>query len=94
MFITAPTTVNKVGPEHPEYQANPITPSDATDLGLGPDGGDCRALQVTGAGNITLQLPGGGTAVYTGLAAGQRVVCNPSRVMATGTTATGIFALY
>jgi len=94
MFITCPTTVGPNAPEHNEYQANPITPNDSVDLARGPDGGDCRAIQVTGAGNVAVQLSGGGTATLTGLAAGQRVVVGASRILATGTTATGISALY
>lgn len=94
MFISSIRTVGKTAPEHPEYQANPITPSDSVDLALGPDGGACRALYITGAGNVNVQLSGGGTAVLTGLSAGQYVVVGVTRVLATSTTATGISALY
>jgi hypothetical protein len=94
MFISSKPTVGKVPPEHPEYQAYPVTPSDAVDLPLGPDGGDCRGVYVTGAGNVNVNLLNGGTAVLTGLAAGQYVVVGVTRVLATSTTATGIQALY
>ena len=73
-----------------EFQGAAVTPADGTDL---PNGA-CSAIYVTGAGNISVNLAGGGTAVLTGLSAGQIVRCNASRILATSTTATGIFALY
>lgn len=94
MFISSVPTVGKTAPEHPEYQSNPVTPSDGTDLPLGPDGGSCRGLYITGAGNVNVNLLNGGTAVLTGLSAGQYVVCGITRVLSTSTTATGILALY
>jgi hypothetical protein len=94
MFINSKFTVGKVGPEHPEYQSFPVTPADGTDIPLGPDGGDCRGLYITGAGNVNVNLLGGGTAVLTGLSAGQYVVVGVTRVLSTSTTATGILALY
>lgn len=94
MFINSQATVGKVGPEHPEYQSNPVTPADGADISLGPDGGSCRGLYITGAGNVNVNLLGGGTAVLTGLSAGQTVVVGVTRVLATSTTATGIQALY
>lgn len=47
-----------------------------------------------GAGNVNINLASGGTAVLTGLSAGQIVRVNASRILATSTTATGIKALY
>jgi len=94
MFISSVRTVGKTAPEHPEYQANPITPSDSVDIAAGPDGGGVRGLYVTGAGNVNVNLLNGGTAVLTGLSAGQYVVIGVTRVLATSTTATGIMALY
>lgn len=73
-----------------EFEGEPVTASDATDLGSGA----CTAIYVTGAGNVNVNLAGGGTAVLTGLSAGQIVRVNASRILATSTTATGIFALY
>lgn len=94
MFVNSIPTVAKTAPEHPEYQSNPVTPSDSTDLVAGPDGGSCRGLYITGAGNVNVNLLGGGTAVLTGLSAGQTVVVGVTRVLSTSTTATGISALY
>lgn len=71
-----------------------VTPADGTDLFSVNATLGTRALKVTGAGNVSVNLIGGGTAVLTGLAAGQTVTIAVSRVLATGTTATGILALY
>jgi len=73
-----------------EFEGEPVTTSDSTDLGSGP----CTAIYVTGAGNVNVNLAGGGTAVLTSLSAGQIVRVNASRILSTSTTATGIFALY
>lgn len=94
MFIDALPFVSKTAPEHPEYQSNPVTPSDSVDLLPAPDGGTCRGLRIGGAGNVNVDLLGGGTAVLTGLSAGQYVVVGVTRVRATSTTATNILALY
>lgn len=72
------------------YEGFAVTPADGTDLPNGP----VAALYVTGAGNVNVQLQGGGTAVLTGLSAGQILPVAAQRVLSTSTTATGIFALY
>ena len=74
----------------PDYDGYAVTASDSADLPNGP----CKALYVTGAGNVNVNLVGGGTAVLTGLSAGQIIEVAAQRVLATSTTATGIFALY
>lgn len=76
--------------QHSELQGVAVTPADGTDL----PNGSCEAIYVTGAGNINVNLAGGGTAVLTTLSAGQIVFCRASRILSTSTTATGIFALY
>jgi len=73
-----------------EFAGNAVTASDSADLPDGP----CTAIYVTVGGNVNVNLAGGGTAVLTGLTAGQIVRVNASRILATSTTATGIFALY
>ena len=73
-----------------EFEGVPVTPADGSDL---PDGA-CSAIYVTGAGNVNVNLAAGGTATLTGLTAGEIVRVNASRILATSTTATGIFALY
>ncbi len=94
MFVNSIRTVGKNAPIHPQYDSTPVTPSDSVDLSEGPNGQDCRGLYITGAGNVNVNLRGGGTAVLTGLSAGQYVVVGVTRVLSTSTTATGILALY
>ena len=78
---------------HGDYDGTPVTPNDGTDLAAVP-GQVVVGVAVTGAGNVNVDLPNGGTAVLTGLAAGQMVDIAVKRVRATSTTATGIYALY
>lgn len=73
-----------------EFQGDAVTPNDSTDLVNGP----CHAIYVTGAGNVSINLAAGGTALLSGLSAGEIVRVNASRINATSTTATGIYALY
>jgi hypothetical protein len=73
-----------------EFQGDAVTPSDSADLVNGP----CQAIYVSGAGNVSINLAAGGTGLLSGLSAGEIVRVNASRINATGTTATGIFALY
>lgn len=94
MLISCITTVGKTAPEHSEYQAYAVTPSDSVDLPAAPDGGSCRGFYVGGAGNVSVNLIGGGTALFSTLAAGQYVVAGITRILATSTTATLIQALY
>jgi hypothetical protein len=79
-----------VGTQFPDFDGYPVTASDSADLGNGP----CRAIYVTGGGNVNVNLVGGGTAVLTGLSAGQIVLVQAQRILSTSTTATGVFALY
>lgn len=77
-----------------------VTPADGSDLPSGQIGGSGTAtrpttyISVTGAGNVNVQLFGGGTAVLTGLSAGQRLQIAVTRILSTSTTATGIYAEY
>lgn len=81
---------NKLTLQNPDYDGHAITASDSVDLGNGPT----KALYVTVGGNISVNLAGGGTAVLTSVVAGQILPIAVTRVLATGTTATGIVALY
>ncbi len=72
-----------------EYQGEPVTPSDTLNLPSGP----CSAITVTVAGNVNVQLDSDSTALLT-LAVGEIYPIMLSRILATSTTATGIFALY
>lgn len=65
-----------------------VTPSDTTDLTAVP-----KALYIGVAGNISLTGADGATSTFI-VASGQTVPLRPRRVRTTGTTATGIVALY
>lgn len=65
-----------------------VTPNDATDLVA-----DSRAIYVGGAGTLAVQLVGGGTVSFAGLAAGTLLPVRVRRVLATGTSATQLVAL-
>ncbi len=81
-----------VGPDWPATRLRAVTPADGTDL---PDG-ICRALFVGTSGDIVM-IAGedevGDTVTLPGVAAGILPV-STKRVLATGTTASGIIALY
>lgn len=79
-----------VNQQRSELSGVAVTPADGSDL----PNGVCEAIFVTAGGNVNVDLANGGTAVLTGLSAGQIVYCRTSRIRATNTTATGIFALY
>lgn len=89
-------TITKSGntnakPQDCDYDGFPVTPNDSTDLPNGPSYG----VYVTGAGNIAINIDSGGTrtAILT-LPAGAFVLVPCARILATGTTATGIYAIY
>jgi len=65
-----------------------ITPADGSDLGTIP-----RAIYCGTAGNLVLRDKGGTDCTYAVLA-GQYVMFRAYRVLATGTTATGLIGIY
>lgn len=67
-----------------------VTPNDTTDLPQGM----ARGLYTGAGGAIALQMDGGGTLTFASVPAGQILPLNTRRVLATGTTATGLIALY
>jgi hypothetical protein len=73
-----------------DYDGMAVTPADATAL----PSGICRGVAVTGTGNITGTTPSGATVVLTSVPINTVVPIDLSIIAATGTTATGIFALY
>ena len=94
--FTAKTQVGANPIYSADYDGTPCTPSDSADLANGA----CVGFYVTTAGNVNVDVlnnldpsASGGTAVFTGLVAGQIVLCATKRIRATSTTATGIFAL-
>lgn len=66
-----------------------ITPSDSTDLA-----NVSRAIYVGGAGNLVVTPYGGGSNVTLAVVAGAVLPIRVSRVLSTGTTATGLVNLY
>lgn len=93
-FIAAVSNQQKT-----EYQGAAVTPADATDL----PNGVCDAIFATTAGNVSLDLPNvstadgtvtSRTAIVIPVGANSVLYIRASRVRSTGTTATGIFALY
>ena len=69
------------------YQgATTITPSDATIINF-------KALLVSGAGSLVIEPAQGGNTVTITAGAGQDIPISVKRVLATGTTATGILGL-
>lgn len=78
-----------------EYDGYAVTASDSADLPNGP----CDAIYCTAGGNVAVQNVTGGvtvlaTSTLTSVATGQVLPVQVSRILATNTTATGIFALY
>lgn len=96
MFCTtsAGYFVGKNAPSEGEYDSFDVTPSDSVDLPLNSLGRTPRRIRVGGAGNVSVNLVGGGTAVLTTLTANTTYFCQVSRILSTSTTATGITALY
>ena len=66
-----------------------VTPNDAQDLPEGP----CSAIYVGGAGVVSVVHPNGKQTDYPAVAGGY-ILAHVARVRATGTTATGIRAMY
>ena len=75
-----------------ELEAEPATLSDSVNL----PSGACSGIAVLSAGDVKVSLSGGGTAVLTGLIAGQQLPINATRIWSTLTTVTpaNIYALY
>lgn len=72
----------------PEHAAE-IAPDDAADL---PH--VTRALYVGGAGDVALRLMSGDAVILRGLQAGCLIPIRVDRVLASGTTATGLVGLW
>ncbi len=81
---------NNAKPQPCDYDGVAITPADGTNL----PNGICRALYATGAGNISGTTSSGATVVLTAVPINTVVEIDMLIVAATGTTATGISALY
>lgn len=66
-----------------------ITPNDSTDLATVP-----RAVYVGQTGNIAWVDKNGTSVIWVGVAGGSLLPIRPIRILATGTTATGLVAGY
>lgn len=91
MLKSAPTLLTNLGNQKTgsyDWNLLAVTPADGTDLPGGPTVG----LVCSAPGNANVNLLGGGTAVLTGLVAGQQLPVAVTRVLATSTTATVLAA--
>jgi hypothetical protein len=85
--MTTTKTVNDLS--EPAGNLVAVTPNDSTDIA------ETRALWIGGAGNVTVDMAGGGTNVtVTGALAGTFLPLRVTRVYDTDTTATNILAVY
>ena len=73
----------------PAGNAAAVTPHNDDDLLFAS-----RALYIGGAGNVAVVMAGGETVTFRGLAAGSLLPVRVTRVLATGTTATLIVAVW
>lgn len=73
----------------PAVNAAAVTPNDSADLAVTP-----RALYLGASGNLAVVMQGGQTVTFIALAAGVPHPLRARRVLATGTTATGIIAVW
>lgn len=92
-FVTAAPAGSAPREEFAEYDSYAVTPADGTDLPFINTALGTKGLYITGAGNVNVNLAGGGTAVLTSLVAGQILPIAVTRVLSTSTTATGILGL-
>jgi hypothetical protein len=77
------------GLSSPAEHARALTPNDAIDLEAAP-----RALYVGEAGDLAARMLGGGTVTLGNVPAGALLPIRVTRVLATGTTAGRIVALW
>jgi hypothetical protein len=78
------------GADSPARNAVAVAPSDTNDLGF-----VTRGLYVGGAGDVTVNMVNSGaTVLFKAVPAGTLLPISTSRVLATGTTATSIVAVW
>ena len=81
---------NQAGLSSPAEHAAAVTPSDSADLA-----NSSRALWVGGAGNVSLDLVGSGSAiVFLAVPEGSLLPIRAKRVRSTATTATNIVSIW
>jgi hypothetical protein len=79
-----------IGPDWPATQLRAVTPSDTVDLVDGP----CRGIHISVAGAVAVIAKDDSSAVTVANVPNGIWPVMVKRVLATGTTATGIVALY
>lgn len=85
--MTYKNVVRYSGYGNPAFSVAAVTPSNTTVI-------SARALYIGGAGNVAVTALDGSTATFTSVPAGTILPVVVTKVMATGTTATNIVALY
>jgi hypothetical protein len=83
-FTDFPTTLST-----PARDGAAVTPSDSSDLSVVP-----RAIYVGVAGSIAAIMAGGQSVTLQNVAAGSLLPIRVARISATGTTASGLVALW
>lgn len=73
----------------PYHGAATVTPSDTTNMSR-----PANAIMVTAAGNVAMNLQDGTSVTLPNLQPGTIYPFAANRILATGTTATGIIAVY
>lgn len=73
----------------PIRSADTVVPDDETDLSVLP-----RALYVGGAGDVAVVMAGGQTVTFTAVPAGTILPVRAQRVLATGTAASNLIAMW
>ena len=84
LFKNEPTTLTS-----PAGDAAAVTPDDATALSTVP-----RAIYVGNAGDVSVEMQGGQVVTFANVQGGTVLAVRPLRVRQTGTTASGIVALW
>jgi hypothetical protein len=85
-------------PVLPERYENPFVTSFVKMVAVTPDNDveidRTLCLRIGGGGNVAVEFPDGTSFTVVGLQAGEYLYVNAVKVLATGTTATGIAACY
>ena len=81
---------NNAKPQDCDYDAIPVTPNDGVDLPNGPSYG----LYCTVGGNVSVNIDGAATRTASLVVPAGLTLVPCARIKATGTTATGIYAVY
>ncbi len=76
-------------PDAPAAGAASVTPHDTNLLAV-----EARSLWIGVGGNVDLYTPQGDNVIFQNVPSGSVLPCRATRVRSTGTTATGIIALY